>query len=98
MNCSQDGRVVLSAVLVAPLDGHRLPVGPVNVILENGQSKNVLKMSERIRSSRKNDPEIGSVEVDGSDVILSSVAEEQLAGGVVDGQGVRPAEVRFQDD
>ena len=98
MNCPKNCRVVFSTVLVASLNRHRFPIGPVNVILEHGQRKDVLKMSERIGTSGEDDSEVGSVEVDGSDVILSGVAEEQLTSGVVDGQGVRPAEVRFQND
>ena len=35
-------------------------------------------------------PEVGAVLVHGGDVVLAGVAEEHLAGGVVDGEGVRP--------
>jgi len=55
-------------------------------------------VGRRIRSAREDDPEAWSVEIDGSDEILSGVSEEELAGGVVDGQRIRPAKVRLQDD
>ena len=48
MNRLQDGRIVFSGILVAPLDGHRLPVGPVDKILEDGQGEDVLERSKRI--------------------------------------------------
>ena len=98
MNRLEDGGVVFAGVLVAALDGHRLPVGPVDVVLEDCEREDVLKVRRRIRSAWQDDPEVGSVEVNGANEVLPGVAEEQLPSGVVDGQRVWPAQVRLQDD
>jgi len=40
--------VVLARVLVAALYRHRLPVRPVDVVLEDGESEDVLEVGRRV--------------------------------------------------
>lgn len=79
-----------SGELVRLADGLDVPVGPVNVIVEDGDGKDV-----RHRIPGKHDATIVTLEIGKGDVVEMRVGPEYFVGEVIDGQGVGPGNVVF---
>ncbi len=93
----EDGLLLLTAVPVAPLDRLRLPVRPVEVVLEHAHREDVMEPGGGIASARNHLAHPRAVQVAHGDVVFARVPKEKLVGVEGDGERVGPAQV-FGDD
>lgn len=80
--------VVLAGELVGPHDGLEVPVGPVEVVVHDAQSKDMWSLI-----GLQNNMLVFSVEVGVGHVVQVSVGPPDLVGEVVNGQGVGPSQL-----
>lgn len=86
-----DYRFPLAAiVLVTLFHRFRLPVGPVDVIFEDGHGENMVQPSVGIVASAEHNARITTFQIGDCDVILACIRPEQFICLVRNGQRVRP--------
>lgn len=88
-----DGGLVGSCELVGPLDGLLGPVGPVEVVLEDGDAEGVLDAF----CSAHDDPLVAAHKVHSADTALLGIDPVHQAQVVVDGESVGPGDTGISD-
>ena len=87
---SEDGLALVAAVLVALFDRFRLPVGPVDKVLEDGHGEDVVQPRRRVVAAAEDDARPPALQIGHGDVVLARVRPKQFARLVRNGQSVRP--------
>ena len=87
---SEDGLALVAAVLVALFDRFRLPVGPVDKVLEDGHGEDVVQPRRRVVAAAEDDARPPALQIGHGDVVLARVRPKQFARLVRNGQRVRP--------
>ena len=92
VNGGDDGLALGTVVFVALLHRLGLPVGPVDVVLEDGHGEDVVQLGVGVVTSAQHDTRVTSVQVGHGDVVLAGVRPEQLVGFVRYRQSIRPTQ------
>ena len=93
MDGSQDCLLLFTRIAVTPLNGLCLPVGPVQVVLEHAQGKDVVQAGTGIGCAGKHLPHARPIQVADGHVVFARIPKEELVGVKGDGESVRPAQV-----
>lgn len=91
MDGGDDGLPLVALVLVTFLDRFGFPVGPVDRILKDSQSENVVESGVGVVSATEDDARIAAFQIGHSDIVFTSVSPKDFIGFVGNGKGVGPA-------
>lgn len=90
VDCRNDSLPLFTRVLVTLFNGLCFPVRPKDVVLEHGQSEDVVQAGVCVVTATQNHANVASLEIGHCDVIFACIRPEQFVRFVRDGKRVWP--------